>query len=469
MNMKLIGRSEVRKRWPLLMFAALVVLPTAAFDGQSRDCVRQELKNLSVNTNRSDDFTRVKWETRNCRGVMELTGDVKIAGDLSGFASIPPGGKVEIESKDSDHRRELTLTPGPNGTFTYAYKVDGDRRGWDSDGKAWLTSIVTLLVRGGGFGADERVDYLFRTRGVQGVLDEVALLGSDYTQRLYLNKLLDKTTLNSGAVRSVLALAERELESDYELTELLIAVAKRYDFNDESRGAFLQATSTLDSDYEHRRALSAVLKKGGLSTADVSAVLNSATRIDSDYEKAELLIGVAGKYGFDQRMRTAYLNAARSIESSYEKRRVLTTLLKQGGLSAGDLAYVIDASATVDSDYERSQILQMISSNVDFSQPQLQQSYLKAAAEIDSDHELRQVLSALLKRDRLSPAGVDVVLTAAGTIDSDYERSEVLLQLIRTHALSQAQRTRVIKMADEMASEHERGRISSVLLKQLNN
>jgi hypothetical protein len=457
----------------LLVVLLSIVLPafaaSSAFDSQSPACFRQEVQNLSINTHKNDNFTRVKWDTRTCRGVLELTGDVKIAGDLSGFASIPAGGKVEIESKDSDHRRELTLTPAANGAFTYMYKVDGDRRAWDNDGKVWLSSIITLLVRRGGFAADERVDHLFRTRGVQGVLDEVALMDSDHTQRLYLNRLLDKTTLNSGAVRSVLLLAERELQSDYELTELLMAVARRHDFTEESRTAFLQATSTLESDHEHRRALSAVLNKGGLSTADVAAVLASATRIDSDYEKAELLIGVAGKYAFDQRMRTAYLGAARNIDSSYEKRRVLTTLLKQGGLSASDLAYVIDASATVDSDYERSQILQMISANIDFSEPQLQQSYLKAATDIDSDHELRQVLNALLKRDRLASAGVDVVLTAAATIASDYERTEVLLQLMRTHALNQAQRARVIKMAEQMGSEHDRGRISSVLIKQLNN
>jgi beta-lactamase regulating signal transducer with metallopeptidase domain len=505
-------RSEVVRRWPFWVVAACVLLPIAAMqpavaegtsgaaanepvvsaaapesepapiakaavldavfnsvEPQQAACARQPIKNLSMSTQRNDDFTRVKWETRNCKGTLEYNGNVRIAGDLSGFASIPAGSKVEIDARDENHRRELTLTPGSNGGFAYVYKVDGDRRTWDNEGKAWLSSILTLLVRRGGFGAEERVEYLLSRNGVQGVLDEVALIDSDYTQRTYLNYLLRKSTLNSGAVRSVLSLAQRELDSDYELTEFLIAVASRYDFNDESRAAFIRATSTLDSDYEHRRALSAVLKKGGLNTDDVTAVLVSAGDIDSDYEKAELLISVAGKYGFDQRMRTAYLNATRGMNSDYEKSRVLRTLLKQRGLTASDLADVIDATTAVRSDYERSQILQTVSASIDLSQPQLQQAYVKAASEIDSDHELRQVLSVLLKRDRLSPAAIDVALDAAGTINSDYERSEVLLQLLRTHTLTQAQRARVIKMAESMGSSHERGRVSSMLLRQLNN
>ncbi len=455
----------------LMKGAAVLLCATwAAVDAhaQSARCLQDAVRNVSINTKQDDEFTRVKWEAGRCKGTMELNGRVRLAGDLSGFESISPGGKVTIETDDGDRKRELTLTPS-NDRFAYLYEVDGDRRAWDNEGKAWLASVMTFLVRRAGFGADERVDYLLRTGGTNAVLQEVVAIDSDHTQRIYLNKLLGKTTLNGGAVQTVINLAGRELESDYELAQFLIAVAERYEFTNESRAAFIKAVASIDSDYEHRRTLSAVLKKGGLSTGDVTAVLSSANTIGSDYEKAELLIGIANRYRFDQPMRSAYLDATRNIGSDYEKGRVFKALLKQEGLSASDMAQLLDGSATIRSDYERSQILKQLSGTLDFTRPAVQQAYVKAASEIDSDYEVRQVLSAVLKRDRLTPPAVDAVLSVSETIDSDHERAELLTQLLNNHELSQAQRRRVMEMVADMSSEHYRGRVSSLLLRQISN
>jgi hypothetical protein len=157
------------------------------------------------------------------------------------------------------------------------------------------------------------------------------------------------------------------------------------------------------------------------------------------------------------------------MRSDYEKKRVFTTVLKQGGLSSADVAYVLDATSTISSSYERSEILKMLSTNLDFTQPQLQEAYLKAASEIRSDHELRQVLSTMLKRERLNANGLNVVLAAAEKIDSDYEQSELLTQVLRSYTLNADQRNRVIKMADQMASEYERGKVSSLLIRKMNS
>ena len=383
---------------------SLVLLPlmvtVAASSWQERSCLREPVRNISINTQSHDsNFKRVKWETRNCKGTMEITGVVRIAGDLSGFEYIAPDGKVVIQSRDDDHDRDLTMTHAPQG-FAYVYEVDGNRKPFDSDGRAWLASVVELLVRRAGFGADERVDYLLRTGGVAAVLREVDVMDSDHTQRMYLTKLVNRASLNGGAVQSVIEVSARELESDYELATFLSALAEKYNFTAESRGAFINATRQLDSDYEQKRTLMAVLKKGNLSGDDVAAVLSAVSSIDSDYE--------------------------------------------------------------------RGQVLKTVAASIDFSQPRLQEAYVKAAADIDSDYELRQVLIAVLKRDRLTQPALDVVLTAAATLNSDYERSEVLMQVLRTHTLTREQRNQVIKITDQMGSDYERGKVSALLVRQMN-
>ena len=344
----------------------VAVLPAVA-RAQAAACDAESLRNISTTKN-DNDLTRVKWESRNCKGRIEIRGSARIAGDLTGFASISPGSTVIIETEGNDAERKLTLTPAGD-RFAYQYEVDGDRKAWDSEGQRWLASVITLLVRRAGFGADERVDHLIRQHGVAGVLDEVREMDSDYTQRTYLNLLLNKTTLNGGAVRTVIDVAARELQSDYELTQLLIAVSKRYNLTSESREAFIRATSTLESDYERRRALSVVLSRGSLSRDDVVAVL--------------------------------------------------------------------DATAEMDSDYERAQVLKQVSAHSDFGDDRLQQAYLKSAASMQSDYERRQVLTTLVKRGKLEPVAVDVVLTAAGSFNSDYERAELLTLLLQTQTLTQ--------------------------------
>jgi hypothetical protein len=366
---------------------------------QPQPCLRGEVRHISISSQSDDDYKRVKWDTRACKGTMEIYGNVRIAGDLSGFEFIPQDGKVVITSTDDDHDRELTLTHAPQG-FAYVYEVDGKRATWDNAGKAWLSSIIQLLVRRAGYGADERVDYLLKSGGPNAVLQEVRLIDSDYTQRIYLTKLLNRTTLNATAVESVIKSAGETLESDYELASFLITVANKYEFTAGARLAFIAATQSLDSDYEHKRTLTAVLKKGNLNADDLTAVLHSVREIDSDYE--------------------------------------------------------------------RGQVLKAVAPSIDFSQPQLQEAYVKAASEIDSDHELRQVLSAVLKRDRVSVAALDAVLTAAATLGSDYERAELLMQILRNYTLTREQRNQVIKITDQMGSDHERGRVSSMLLRQMN-
>ena len=436
---------------------------------QQDGCLRESVRNISVSSHNDDDnYRRVKWETRNCSGTMELHGTVRIAGDLSGFEYIAPNGKVVIVARDDEHKRELTLTPAGD-RFAYVYEVDGNRRAWDSEGQQWLSSILQLLVRRAGFGADERVEHLLKTGGLNAVLQEVAVMESDWVQRQYLTKTLSRTTLNGGGVASLLQLAGRELDSDYELAEFLIAVSRNYDFTPASRAAFIQASATLASDYEHRRALSAVLKKGGLSSEDVTAMLTSAKAIDSDYEKAELLISIVGRYQLDPAMRSAYLAATSDMDSDYEQKRVFTALLNQGGLSSADLAHVLNATSSVNSDYERSQILKRISADLDFTQPQVQEAFLKAASEIDSDHELRQVLMSVMRRERLSAGALNVVLAAAETLGSDYERAELLLHVLRSYTLNADQRNRVINLTERMRSQHERGKVSALLIRQMNS
>ena len=410
------NRRDVKRSWLAWAAVALAIWPlaaaapsraaalptqdvvTAGVTFQNPDCLRGDLKQMSTSIN--DDgagHTRVKWEARNCSGIMEIEGTARMAGDLSGFSSISQGGRVTIETRERGIRRKLTLTPA-GGRFAYTYEVNGDRHAWDADGQRWLTSVVTLMVQRGGFGAAERVAYLLREKGVAGVLGEVEAIDSDHVQRRYLDLLLNTTTLNGAAVGSMVEAAGRVIESDHELAQVLAAVTSKYGFTPESRAAYIKAVSSLRSDHERGRALTALLEKGSLTHDDLITVLELTASIGSTHERGQILMRVPPNADFGEpRLRTAYIKAASSMESDYELGRVLGSLLVRGRVAPALTDIVLAAAGSIDSDHERSSLLQQLLRTQTLTAAQ-RDHVVRLHDEIESEHERGKVASLLIRQ-----------------------------------------------------------------------
>jgi hypothetical protein len=449
--------------------AAVAVVASADVPVPSEHAVQETCwsnnKRNSVSHN-SNDETRVQtisWSSDRCSGSARIEGTVRMNDDLTGIASLSSGGLFRIEEDNGDVERRLTVRSS-GGQLQYQYRVDGRDVEFDAAGRAWLAQALLALYRNTGFAADERVDHLLRTQGPQAVINEVSLLRGDYVQRVYLIKLLERSDLSPALVKQSMEVAARELDSDYELAQTLIAFANKHPLNDDTRSIFINASTSISSDYERRRVLSTALAKGDLRGQDITAVLNSAADINSDYEKSQLLIGLASKYKLEPGMRAAYLNAARGISSDYEKRRVYDNLLKQGQLNSAEVANILEYAASISSDYEKAQVLMGVN-QFDLSDAALQRAYLNATAKMSSSYEHRRVLSGLLEKERLTPANLDLVLKSAAEIDSDYDLAQVLMLVLKNNSLSAQQKELFMKAMNSISSEHEYGRVAAALLR----
>ncbi len=420
--------------------------------------------NRSTRHNAEGGVETISWTRGRCTGSARIEGTVRFTDDLTGLASISNGGLFRIEEDDGDVDRRVEVRSAA-GRLEYRYRVDGRVTEFDAAGRAWLRSALVTLVRNTGFAADQRVGQLLRSGGVEGVLGEVRELPSDYVKSLYLRKLLENAELTPTQVKASVDLAGREVSSDYELAQILIALANKHQFNDETRSAFIAAASGIDSDYEQRRVLATALSKGTLRSQDVAAMLTASQRIGSDYERATLLIGLTERYKLDPSMRTAYLNAAKGISSDYEQRRVYANLMKQNELSATDLAQLLTAAANISSDYEKAQMLTGLSEH-DLSDAALQRAFLTATRGLSSDYEHRRVLTSLLAKERLTPANLDLALQSATEIDSDYELAQVLMLVLKNHTLNDQQKELFMKALNSIDSQHEYGRVATSLLRQ---
>ncbi|HKU75792.1 MAG TPA: hypothetical protein VJR02_17920 [Pyrinomonadaceae bacterium] len=354
--MKLLKHSlKARVFWLLASFVALLI--SSPIPGLHAQKSRDEKQNTTTWIIQDDGEKRR----------LEIRGKAEFNDDYTDIISVSEGGWVIVEEVHSGQSRRYEVRRDGAGQVTRAFYLNGTAHPLDADSKTWLAKFVLNAVRQGGFDAEKRVRTILAQRGVAGVLTEINLISSSYAKRIYFDQLIKQGNLDAAALRDVLRQAAREISSDYEQAQLLIAVAPVLTGKDVALQPFFDAVATIKSDYEHSRVLkkllkqetssSAVLVLVASSTKSISSdyerrgvlsalaktkiqseevlrlLLEAATEMSSDYEKATLLVEISNVYTGDARLKSAFLKAVETIKSDYERGRVLSTLLKNKQIS----------------------------------------------------------------------------------------------------------------------------------------
>jgi hypothetical protein len=353
---------------------------------------------------------------------------VTFTDDLTDVQTLSDGGSLTLRDWSSaiPHTVEITAT---NGTLTRTYFVAGIKRPWDDEAKKFLAEQVALVVRRSGIGADARVKSIFARKGVNGVYEEIDLLGSDYARRLYLVALVDVARFDSTTVQPLLQRTARLVTSDYDRRQVLEHVAATVTLDQKGAAAYIQAMQSMKSDYDQRMALSALtarnpaavsgdallpalqhikssydkrvvleemLARGTMSVDAKKAVLAAVPGMPSDYDRRQVLTAYLARFGLEAAVREPFFAAVRAIASNYDRREVLTGLAKKGSPREVQDA-VFDAVGQMTSDYDRAEVLLAFAPTVDAaSRP----AYLSAAERIKSSHDQDRVLAALVRAER---------------------------------------------------------------------
>lgn len=437
-------------------------LEPAALPAQSCDWMGRG-GGSSTSIDADDDRLRVKMRRGNCELEVHLDGKINFNESYTGIASLSSGGELEIEEKEGRDSRRLVLEASEDGSLNRTWYVNREERPYDAEARAWLSDMLLVLFRRAGLQATERAEYIFAHKGVDGLLQEISQIPSDYTARRYYTVLLSSADLDPQQVREIVQQVGEDIDSDYELAQLLIAIAENQPLDESVRVAYVEAAKSIDSDYEHRRVLSAILKRENLSPVLQQSMLESATMISSDYELAELLIELIGMRSLDDATTTAFFAAVGTIDSDYEKRRVLNAALKQGASSQRFLDLALATSQDIGSDYELARLLVEVAALYPMDQ-RIPESYVVAAGTIDSDFELSGILTTLVNRGDLTPAALTSVLEVAQKIDSDHEMGKLLGSIVRQYGVSDATRPVFFRDVDKISSDFERQRVLSAVL-----
>lgn len=253
--------------------------------------------------------------------------------------------------------------------------------------------LTLMLFRNTPIDAKGRVHTLLAHQGSARVLDEIALIADNETKTRYITELIQQAVLSEQQQLQLIQ-HTATIQSDYELTELLLLLAKTQPKQSDVQNAILEASSRISSDYEKRRLMTELATAG--NSFHLSHLLRASQDIGSDYELGQLLQQIAPQTTDDDTL-NAILTAAKTMESSYELQQALSRL-----------------------PFER------------FSKAQNELVITVAAATITSDHELATTLISLLRRAKDPMALQNTVAQAVKTISSDSDKVRVLEMLFST-------------------------------------
>ena len=431
---------------------------TAATD--TGDCATSRSSSMSGMSHNGIVTLTVK--VGRCVEELRSTQKFKLNGDFTDIDAIEDDGTVTIEQSggDVDHRIELRAK---GATITRRWFVDNTERPYDTAAREWLTATLTDLIRRTGYDAEERSKWILKTRGVDGMFQEIAFMDGDYAKRIYYQAIVADGKADPTIVTRVVTQAGSELTSSYDLAELLVLVGRLYTLTEPMRSAFVAASNHLDSDYDRHRVLSVVLANRNLPDDLASAILTSAGGISSDYDLSEVLVVLIQKHPITEGMRPAFFKAVSGISSDYDRHRVLATILaEQPPPGQALVADALTSVAAISSSYDRAEVLVQVASEYPMSET-LRAAFFTATDGIDSDYDHARVLTALAEQSKLSDAVIASVIASTKKIGSSTNQADVLVALVQHNHLTPALRQTFAAAAKSIDSEYDRDRALAAL------
>ncbi len=305
----------------------------------------------------STEVDEAEWTVEithgHCRLQFVKQGEITFADDDRGIDRLAAGASLVVEERTRAGSRSLEITPDGSGRPCFEMRIDGELTD-SGEGERWLAKILPELYRRSGFQAEERVTRLLRRGGVEGVLEELPRLSTDYVVRRYVAALLEQSSPSSEQYLRIFRVVGG-FDSDYERAQALLAVRPASLADAQVLDGYLRVARGIDSDYELGRTLSFPLSLG-LPLGAQQRVLEVAQFIDSDYELAQLLVRLLEGRGRDALGPPLY-EALRTIDSDYELRRALVAATRLPGTDREELGTLLRVAQSIESDHELAEFL----------------------------------------------------------------------------------------------------------------
>lgn len=384
----------------------------------------------STHIRENNGFTTMSVSHRDGERSLRLKaeGVLEFNEDFTDLVAIGGDGFFDLTVNENGTRYSLEISPERDG-LERRFRVDGERRPWDADARAWFSDALVTVFRATGMAAERRVSALLDTGGVEAVIDELRAIESDMVTRVYVTALARRQTLSRRELNTVLELVDDRIDSDLESRLSLAALMEQQDLDRRSWELLLGATATIRSDLEQRLVLVPAAEQMPAEPELLAAWLEAVDGIDSDLERRLALSAATDHFArADEALLLTVVDAMTEIGSDLEHRLALASLAPYLASPATQRAYIASAGE-LRSDLEGRLAFATLLDEATLDEDATAALVATAARSIGSDLELRLLLGNVLDDHGRSDVVQDAVLDALDSISSDFEREQIARRL----------------------------------------
>ena len=381
--------------------------------------------NTSYSNSINQDGDRRTWTIkvtgRACQVDLRVDGKIEFNDDFTDVKSLSAGGSFRLNVLRDGTRRELTIT-SQGGNLTRAWRVDGQERPYDADAQRWFAAFLIDLDRQTAVGVDSRLPALLKRGGVGAVLQETALMPSDYARGIYFKVLSVATTLTPADVVAILNQATTLRTADYYAADLLERVASQHAGDATVHTAALKLLGAMKSDYYIVQGVESIVSKTRATPEDIDFLLRIAPHVESDYYEARLVQDIASKAPLDGRHRALLTGVTANMHEDYYIGQIIDVLSGNGGLDAASRRRLLDAIARMHSDYYKVQAVSALLRARDLGEADLLE-LVAAMRGVSSDSYKAEGLVAITNHPSATSRVGDAVISAAERMPEFYRDS----------------------------------------------
>lgn len=381
---------------------------------------------------------------------VETRGKMEASDDDKDIVSMSPDGYLEITKTVFGSKRVIVISPGTGG-LKKEYYEGRTLVAWEPEGRKYLSEILPEILRSTTIAAESRVNRIYRSGGVNAVLQEIRNIEGDYVRSAYAD-ILVKVNQPSQNYPVIIKEVSRIMDSDHYRTEFITDNLRIFSSSKEAMQAVYAATRDMDSDHYKTQVIKEALATGPASVESVNQALLATGDMDSDHYKTEVLTSLLKQDNLTDAIMAEMINATKNMDSDHYRTQVLTMALSKPGLSSVSFQRALEAVKMMDSDHYKTEVLtNLVDNNLS---PDVQTILIAATSSIESDHYITQVGKQILKKVNLSDESFKLLLDAMSSHQSDYYTSEFLKTAADRPGITRANLLAILNAAGNIESDH---------------
>ena len=363
--------------------------------------------------------------------------DIKYRGEIAftkngkDLESISDQGFFQIKDFSSQPDIKIYIKSNSKGElkrYYYEGKNEKDYKEYGGDEK--LADILSAVSNFLPFTFNREFEKLYNKGGVSLVLNEIGKLNGVFLKVYGFEKLLDKKLTENEKVLILNSLAT-EIESDFQLFELLNKYKTQFLITTEVSSAFIEAAKHIDSDFQLAGLLIEIIEDDSLlKSVDSEQFIDLISTIDSKFQKSNVLDKLLNAKVSNVLSNMVLLEQLETINSDFQLADLLKKMINNGlqnedvvldrllnlirtkmhsdfqisevyqemakqKLSERQLIKILENCNHIDSDFQLANVLVAFSKHVNTNSIKAKEAYRKTAKHLNSNFQYGEVIRAI--------------------------------------------------------------------------